>query len=100
MADFSYGQFFQADSSPGSSSGDVRLSNATTSSSLEMRMTVKQIAKDALVRCINYPEGKRVCASESSDLPVAELDSAVRDGLDIGGNRFVLYWTGMLIQIS
>ncbi|XP_004494012.1 uncharacterized protein [Cicer arietinum] len=70
------------DSSLGSSSGEVRLSNITASGSLQRRMSVKQFSKDTLVRCNNYQEGRPVCSSEYFDVPVAELDS-----VDLGGNR-------------
>jgi len=94
MTDLSSGQFFQTESSPGSSSGEVRLSNVTANSSLERRMTVKQFSNDTLVRCSNYQDGP-VCSSESFDVPVAELDSVY-----LSGNRSTLYWTGMLVQLS
>ncbi|XP_004517305.1 uncharacterized protein [Cicer arietinum] len=70
------------DSSLGSSSGEVRLSTVTASSSLQRRMSVKQFSKDTLVRCNNYQEGRPVCSSEYFDVPDAELDS-----VDLGGNR-------------
>lgn len=56
-------------------------------------MAVKQFHEDTLVRCSNYQEGRAVCSSESSDVPVMEVDSAVQDeGLhQNGNNRFVLY---------
>ncbi|CAL5194099.1 unnamed protein product [Lathyrus oleraceus] len=73
---------FAIDSSPGSSSDEVRLSNVTASSSLERRMMVKQFYKEALVRCSKYQEGRPVCSSESFDVSVAELDS-----VDLCGNR-------------
>lgn len=95
MTDLSSGQFFQTESSPGSSSGEVRLSNVTANSSLERRMTVKQFSNDALVRCNNYQDGRPVCSSESFDVRVAELDSVY-----LSGNRSTLYWTGMLVQLS
>lgn len=95
MTDISFGQSFQTDSSPGSSSDEVRLSNVTASSSLERRMMVKQFYKEALVRCSKYQEGRPVCSSESFDISVAELDS-----VDLCGNRFAFYWTGMLVQLS
>lgn len=68
------------ESSPGSSSGEVRLSNVTANSSLERRMTVKQFSNDTLVRCNNYQDGGPVCSSESFDVPVAELDSVYLSG--------------------
>lgn len=80
MANLSSGQFFQADPSPGSSSGEVRLSNVTASSSQERRMAAKQFSEGTLVRCSNYQEGRPVCSSES-----------------FGGNRSGLYWTGILV---
>ncbi|KAK2418266.1 hypothetical protein P8452_62498 [Trifolium repens] len=70
------------DSSPGSSSGEVRFSNVTANSSLERRMAIKQFSKDTLVRCNKFQEGRPVCSSESFDVPVAELDS-----VDLCGNR-------------
>ncbi|GAU20348.1 hypothetical protein TSUD_338300 [Trifolium subterraneum] len=82
MTDISSGQFFQTDSSPGSSSGEVRFSDVTANSSLERRMAIKQFSKDTLVRCNKYQEGRPVCSSESFDVPVAELDSD-----DLCGNR-------------
>lgn len=68
------------ESLPGSSSGEMRLSNVTANSSLERRMTVKQFSNDTLVRCNNYQDGRPVCSSESFDVPVAELDSVYLSG--------------------
>ncbi|TKY62094.1 PWWP domain [Spatholobus suberectus] len=74
-------------SSPGSSSGEVRLSNVTASSLQEGRMPMKQFSEDMLVRCSIYQEGRPVCSSEFFDAPVVEVDSAVRDeSLNLGGN--------------
>ncbi|RDX61199.1 hypothetical protein CR513_60592 [Mucuna pruriens] len=75
-------------SSPGSSSGEVRLSNVTTSSLQERTKTMKQFSEDTLVRCSIYQEGRPVSSSEFFEAPVVEVDSAVRDeSLDLGGNR-------------
>lgn len=91
MADLSSDQFFHAGSSPGSSSGEVRLSNVASSCLQGRRMAMKQFSEDMLVRCSFYQEGRPVCSSESFDTPVVEVDSAVQDEiLNLGGHRFVL----------
>lgn len=91
MADLSSDQFFHADSSPGSSSGEIRLSSVTASSLQERTSSGNLFSDDTLVRCSNYQHGKPVCSSESSDVPAVEVDSVVKDeGLDHSVNRFVL----------
>ncbi|KAL2345112.1 hypothetical protein Fmac_006397 [Flemingia macrophylla] len=75
-------------SSPGSSSGEVRLSSVIASRLQERRMTTKVFSEDALVRCSIYQEGTPVCSSEVFDAPIGELESAVQDeSLNLGGNR-------------
>lgn len=91
MADLSSDQFFHAGSSPGSSSGEVRLSNVASSSLQGRKMVMKQFSEDIMVQCSIYQEGRPVCSSESFDTPVVEVDSAVQDeSLNLGGHRFVL----------
>lgn len=91
MADLSSDQFFHAGSSPGSSSGEVRLSNVASSSLQGRKMVMKQFSEDIMVQCSIYQEGRPVCSSESFDTPVVEVDSAVQDEiLNLGGHRFVL----------
>ncbi|KAG4916386.1 hypothetical protein JHK87_053943 [Glycine soja] len=75
-------------SSPGSSSGEVRLSNVASSSLQERKMVMKQFSEDIMVQCSIYQEGRPVCSSESFDTPVVEVDSAVQDEiLNLGGHR-------------
>ncbi|XP_027352821.1 uncharacterized protein LOC113863437 [Abrus precatorius] len=77
-------------SSPGSSSGEMRLSNVTVSSLQERRKAVKQYSEDMLARCSNYQQSRPVCSSESFDVPLVEVDPAVHDeGFDLGGYRDV-----------
>ncbi|KAH1195291.1 hypothetical protein GmHk_19G055849 [Glycine max] len=75
-------------SSPGSSSGEVRLSNVASSSLQGRKMVMKQFSEDIMVQCSIYQEGRPVCSSESFDTPVVEVDSAVQDEiLNLGGHR-------------
>ncbi|OIW01573.1 hypothetical protein TanjilG_21153 [Lupinus angustifolius] len=67
--------FFNPDSSPGSSSGEIRSSNVIASSLKEKKLGALHFPEPTPARCSNSHDHRSVSSSELSDDPVMEVDS-------------------------